>query len=150
MQSKMKPNITFLLISFITTFLACKLDENKSTSANKDFIQNIIDFAIEHKDNKTIELPFLYDSLVSHIPEDSSEKLLLAEALKKKGFKVIAGGHGNYPPRGPRVISLILRKNNCVCEINKIYYSTVSDTLFEVAERIKCSDSLTYANENNR
>jgi hypothetical protein len=146
----MKPNIIFLLTLFAVTFVSCKLNENKNASTTKDFIENTIDFVIEHKDNKTIELPFIYDSLVSRIPEDSSEKLILAETLKKKGFKIIDWGRGNYPPRGPRIVSLVLQKDNCICEVDKIYYSTVSDTLFEIAERIKCSDSLTYANQSKR
>lgn len=65
--------------------------------------------------------------------------------LKKKGFKVINWGRGSYHPRGARIVSITLQKNDCICEVNKIYYSTASDTLFEVVERIRCVDSLTYA-----
>ncbi|MGN6436303.1 MAG: hypothetical protein ACTHMM_07200 [Agriterribacter sp.] len=120
-------------------------DKNENAPQTKNFIENTIDLILKTKDNTTIELPFIYNSLVSKIPEDADEKSILADMLKKKGFNIIYWGRGNYPPRGERIVSITLQKGDCVCEVNKIYYSTLSDTLYEVAERIKCADSLTYA-----
>ena len=134
------------MLSILITF-SCKTETKTNTSTSKDFVENVVVFMINHKDNRTIELPFIYDSLTSRISEDSDESLILAESLKKKGFKVVKWGRGNYLPRGSRIVSLVLQKGNCICEVDKIYYLTSFDSLFEVAERIKCSDSVTYMNE---
>jgi hypothetical protein len=91
-----------------------------------------------------IELPNLYDSLTNHIMEDSTERLILVEALKKRDFKVIDWGRGNCPPLGPRIVSIKMKKGDCFCQIDKIYYKTISDSLFQMTERIRCSDSLTF------
>ena len=134
------------MLSILITF-SCKTETKTNTSTSKDFVENVVVFMINHKDNRTIELPFIYDSLTSRISEDSDESLILAESLKKKGFKVVKWGRGNYLPRGSRIVSLVLQKGNCICEVDKIYYLTSFDSLFEVAERIKCSDSVAYMNE---
>lgn len=128
----------FILIALSLTTLSCKTEADKNLPKSKDFSENTIDFVIEHKDNYVIELPFTYDLLATQIPDDSLESLILAESLKKRGFKVINWGRGNHP-RGPRFVNLTLKKENCICEVTKFYYSTYSDTLYEMAERIACS-----------
>ena len=132
-----------IFITLSLTTLSCKIVIDKNLPKTKGFIENTIDFVIEHKDNNVIELPFIYDSLVTQIPDDSLESLILAESLKKRGFKVINWDRGNHP-RGPRFVNLTLQKENCICEVTKFYYSTYSDTLYEMAERIACNDSLIF------
>jgi hypothetical protein len=134
----------FILISILLTSFSCRTGADKNSSNVADFIENTIDFVTEHKDNNVLELPSLYDSLATQLPADSAETLLLAESLKKRGFKVINWGRGNFPPRGPRFVSLTLQKKNCFCEVSKIYYSTLYDMRFEMAERISCADSVTF------
>jgi hypothetical protein len=135
---------SFILIPILLISFSCKTGTGKNFSDVADFIENTVDFVTEHQDNNVIELPFLYDSLATQLPVDSAETLLLAESLKKKGFKVINWGRGNFPPRGPRIVSLRLKKENCFCEVSKIYYATTSDMRFEMAERISCADSVTF------
>lgn len=134
-----------ILISVLLAAFSCGKGPDKTSSSAGGFIENTLDFVIEHQDNNIIELPSLYDSLATQLPADSAETLLLAEALKKRGFKVINWGRGNFPPRGPRFVSLTLQKDNCFCEVSKIYYSTLYDMRFEMAERISCTDSVTLA-----
>ena len=100
-----------MILLFHLLFYKSECQEN-----SKQFIEKTIDFVIQNKDGNTIELPFIYDSLVSVIPEDSTENLLLVNVLKKKGFKTIDWGRGNYPPRGPRIVTLTMQKDDCLCE----------------------------------
>ena len=101
-----------------------------------NFNEKIVDFAIENSNNTFIELPNLYGSLPKNIVDDETEKLILVQILKKKGFKVINWGRGNHP-LGPRIISLTLKKDSCECKVDKIYYSS-NDSIGSVSERIKC------------
>lgn len=123
------------LILFVSIFLfSC----NKHVDTTKDFNEKIVEFAIENSNDKFIELPNLYDSLSKNIEDDKNEKLILVQILKKKGFKVINWGRGNHP-LGPRIVSLTLKKDSCECKVDKIYYSaSVSDSVQNVSERIKC------------
>ena len=130
---------SLIFILPLLMLLGCK-EKTTKTTATKNSTESIVDFVLEHKDNTVIELPNLYDSLVTNIPDDSVETLILAEILKKKGFKVINWGRGNFM-NGPRIVNFTLQKENCFCVVSKMYYSTASDTLFQMAERINCIDS---------
>jgi hypothetical protein len=124
----------FTLIVSIILF-SCN---NKPQNQSKDFDEKIVDFAIKTSNGKYIELPNLYDSLSKNIENDKTEKLILVQILKKKGFKVIDWGRGNHP-LGPRIVTLTLKKDSCECEVNKIYYSHYgNDSVDNVSERIKC------------
>lgn len=123
---------------------AAKPQEDSLINASAaTFVEHVVDFAITNKNGQAIELPQLYDSLVTTLPADSLEKSILAEALAKKGFEKVDWGRGNYPPLGPRMVLWTLQKGHCRCEVGKIYYSTIADNLFEVRERIHCMDSVT-------
>ncbi len=127
------------------TFFSCKTNTERHIPENTDFIENIIDFQIRHKDNNLIELSNIYDSLVTDFLSYSSERLILGKALEKRGFKIISWERGNYPPLGPRIISMKLKRDGCFCEVNKIYYSTTIDTLFRPSETLRCTDSLSIS-----
>jgi hypothetical protein len=139
----MKKFIIFFLLIINSSWMACK-STVKKTISKADFNEAVLDWATSRKDNQPVELPNIYDSLVTIIAEDRNEKIILAEMLKKRGFSVIDAGRGNYPPRGPRIFSLTLQKGDCICKVDKIYYNTVDSNTWEPAERICCSDSLTY------
>lgn len=121
-----------------------KIPKENTVSKSNDFLEELLDLVIERKDNNMIELPNLYDSLTRKIVEDKFEKLKIAERLKKRGFLVIDWGRGNKPPCGTRIICLTLQKEDCICEVTKVYYQTMFDTLFEMHESINCLDSLSY------
>jgi hypothetical protein len=108
---------------------------NELSEINK----KILELIINSDSSDCIEFPSLYSKLSNKIPNDSNENLIIASYLKSIGFKVTEWGRGNYPPLGPRIVSLTLVKENCKCTVDKIYYSTISDTLFSVSERIKCN-----------
>ena len=134
----------FSFVVSIATIFSCKTKSEKKFCL-KQLRWKIIDFVINQKDNSLIELPDIYDSFATVIPDDSSEKLILVQSLKKKGFKVIDWGHGNFPPCGIRIVSLKLKKDSCFCEVSKIHYATAHVTLYRMSERINCSDSLTFS-----
>jgi len=145
--SKMALRLIFLiLISMI--ILSCKNITKKDLKIPDNPIENIVDYVTSTKDNLIIELPTLYDSLTNHVTEDSTERLILVEALKKRDFRVINWGRGNFPPLGSRIVSITMKKGNCFCQIDKIYYKTISDSLLLMTERIRCSDSLTFYKRN--
>lgn len=112
--------------------------QNVFSQEKKDFIDKTIDFLISEKSNQNIEFFDLYDNLQTEILEDNKEKLILVEKLKNRGFLIEDYGRGNYPPVGARIIIVKMRKEECKCEIAKIYYYTTIDNLFEIRERIKC------------
>jgi hypothetical protein len=124
-------NIPFLLVFFLLT--SCT---NKEES-NSNFYDKVLDLVIENSNGENVEFPELYDKLTTKIADDNNEKLKLVEKLKTKGFKVTNWGRGNHP-LGPRIIIINLKKDNCECEVAKIYYSTANDTLYNMTERINC------------
>nr|WP_315144759.1 hypothetical protein [uncultured Flavobacterium sp.] len=123
----------FLLLFVPLLFFSCN---SKNDEQYKDFNEKIVDFTIKNSDGKFIELPNLYDSLSKNIKDDKTEKLILVQILKKKGFEVINWERGNHP-LGSRIVSLTLKKDSCECEVDKIYYSD-NDSVANVSERIKC------------
>jgi hypothetical protein len=129
-----------VLIIISNIFLGCTKPIDSSNA--HDFVEGILQYAIANKENNTIELPNLYDSLSVGIPEKST--LILAEKLRNKGFVEIESGSGNYPPRGPRIVTKIFLKDSCVCQVSKIYYSTVEENVYEIAERISCMEQSEY------
>lgn len=127
----------FVIISLIILFFSCC---GKPKKQQIDFNEKVVDFAIEISNDKFIELPNLYDSLSKEIvPKDEDENLILVQILKKKGFELKDWGRGNHP-LGPRIISLKLKKENCECEVQKIYYSTddLPREVYKTTESIRC------------
>jgi hypothetical protein len=124
---------TLLAIVFIT-LTSC----SKEHQMNGDFVDKVLDLTIETSTGELIELPELYDKLADRIPDDSNEKLVIVERLKSRGFTVTNWGRGNMPPLGPRIVSIQFQKDNCSCDVSKMYYSTTVDSLFQVVERISC------------
>ncbi|TPG36315.1 hypothetical protein [Flavobacterium pectinovorum] len=125
-------NYYFLVITFL--FLSC----NKSKELKANFIDQTLDLIIENSNEESIEFPDLYANLTNKIDDDKDEKLKLVEKLKLKGFKIVNWGRGNNPPTGPRIVSVSLRKEECECEVTKIYYFTVSESEYKMTEKIKC------------
>lgn len=106
-----------------------------------DFNEKVVGFLIENSDNKFVELPNLYDSLPKKIiDKDENEKLILVQILKNRGFKIKDWGRGNHP-LGPRIINIKLEKGNCLCEVQKIYYSSYNlpDEIYKITESIRCN-----------
>ena len=126
-------NILPFFLSLLIISCSERTEKIKSNSTDQ-----LLDLLIQNSDGTVVEFPDLYKGPVNTIPEDKDEKLVLLEKLKAKGFTITDWGRGNYPPLGPRIINITLQKGNCECEVSKIYYSTVSDTEYTVAERIKC------------
>ena len=124
-----------LIISIL--FFSC---HEKPNTIPQNFNEKVVDFVIENANNKFIELPNLYDSLSKKIvTKEENEKLILVQILKKKGFKVTNWGRGNHP-LGPRIVVLNLKKDNCECEVQKIFYANETDEIYATTERIKCKN----------
>ncbi len=131
---------TLIFVAIILTFFSCRENVPAKPPKSKNPIDNIVEYVLEQKDNTTIELPEIYDSLATHILNDSTESSILAKQLEKRGFKVIKWSRGNFI-NIPRIINLTLQKGSCICDVSKIYYSTDRDKLFQLSERITCRDS---------
>ncbi|HEY0654914.1 MAG TPA: hypothetical protein VGD65_17370 [Chryseosolibacter sp.] len=115
----------------------------QSHPTDKDFIDKLLDLAIQttsekYSPDEYVQLTNLYDSLAHAIPEDKDEKIILVERLKQRGFNMIEYGRGNFPPLGPRIVIVDLRKGDCSCSVSKIYYATVHDNTWQMAEGIHC------------
>ncbi len=127
-------------IILIAGYLMCCYE--KSSPIRGEFVEQVVDLAVKLKNDQPLELSTLYDSLATMLPADSTEKLILAEELKRKGFKVLDWSRGNFPPHGIRIIVLGLGRDSCYCSVNKMYYSTLRDDLFKIRESISCKDSV--------
>jgi hypothetical protein len=133
----MKKITLFLLI---VTISSCQDDSGQSTPENQAmFPENIVDLAIKTKDKNVIELPMMYDSLIRVLPEGETTKL--GEILVKKGFTQIEAKQGNWGNRGPRFVHRSFRKDDCICNVSKMYYTTTNDKLFEIHESIHCFEA---------
>ena len=126
-----------ILLTTIILLISCE----KRKALSKNFVDQILDVTIETSTDEFIEFSQLYDSLSHSIPDDNEEKLILVERLKQRGFKVSNSGRGNFPPLGPRIVIIELKRDNCTCEVSKKYYATVSDTLYQMTEGISCKKS---------
>jgi hypothetical protein len=128
----------FIPLLFLCLVFSC--GQKQQVEKPTDFSDKVIEFVIENKSDQAIEIDGLYDSTIDDIPEDKDEKLLLAEKLKTKGFKVKTSGRGNYPPIGERIVTLTLQKGDCECEVSKIYYHTIFESTYIRKERIHCKN----------
>jgi hypothetical protein len=133
----------FTLIDNLSDSLNTSTPLNKLTS--KDFfVDRILDATIQTSTGELIELPNLYDTLAKSLPEDKDEELILVQKLKRRGFDVTHWGRGNYPPLGPRIVMVELKKDKCNCSVIKKYYSTISDSLYQMIEGISCENLIDY------
>ncbi len=142
----------FTLLICVVILVSCKqkektnnaqLVDKTSTSQDKGF-KNVMDLVIKEKNNFPVEFPDLYDSSAHMLPPDSSEKLILGNYLKSKGFKVINWGRGNFYPLGPRIFVLDFEKDDCICSVHKMYYNSPDSTCYEMRESISCEDTSVY------
>jgi len=111
----------------------CGSDEIKQEGA---LFTPIVDNLILNKTGIPIEFPSLYTELSEGLPDSTT--FLIGNYLIQQGFAVIESGRGNYPPRGPRIVTKIFKRQDCSCTVSKIYYSTTHDGYYEMAERIIC------------
>lgn len=88
---------------------------------------------------KEYEFYSLYEKQ-SEIKSDQDEKLMLMDSLKARGFKVVKWGRGNWM-EGPRIVCFTLQKEDCVCHVDKLYYSPGKDSLMTVTERIRLGEN---------
>lgn len=138
-MKKFKAKKIIVLFAILLASYSCNIDQNANTiSGELPFEEKIIDFLLANCDDKFIELPFIYDKTADKILNDKEESMIMAELLKKRGFVVTEWGRGNYPPRGPRIITLTLANKENECTVQKIYYSTLFEGIYETTERIKC------------
>lgn len=112
------------------------IPDEQGTDGQSPFPENVVDLAIKAKDKNIIELPMMYDSLVTVLPP--VETTMLGEILLKKGFEQTDAKQGKWGKRGPRFVHRSFRKDDCICHVNKMYYTTTTDKLFEVHEAIHC------------
>ncbi|PLW94685.1 MAG: hypothetical protein C0592_02120 [Marinilabiliales bacterium] len=108
-----------------------------SAQSNNAALEKQIDFIIEENACLKVEFPEIYDSLAYSIPDDSTESLVIVQILKEKGFVITNWGRGNHP-RGPRIISITMVKEDCECVVSKLYYSTNTEGMYEMTEWVKC------------
>jgi len=130
-----------LLLSFL---LSCTNNNNKHEPIDDNFIETGIDIILAQKDNNTVELLSYHNSGVYISSTKDNEPTILLKTLTKRGFKTISYKQGKIPPDGPIIISTILEKDKCICQVEKLIYSTAAVQGYEVSERIKCADSLTF------
>jgi hypothetical protein len=126
----------YILLIFL--LISCKETVETEIKSKDVYYGKLVNFIISNPNGNSVELHDLYDSTTDSINNYNEEKLKLVEILKSKGFQIVDYGRGNYPPLGPRIVSISLKKNRCKCEVDKIYYFTSTEGTFTTSERIKC------------
>lgn len=126
--------------AIITIFLLFSCAEKSETYPSNDFGDKVVNFSIQNSNDTYVELPELYDRTKSFIPEDADENVILVEKLIVRGFKVIHTNRTNQQLSGRRIFTQTLLKENCQCEVAKIYYTTANISEYIVSERIKCNN----------
>ena len=124
-------------LSILLVLLVCVSCEEKPQAG--DFNDRVLDFAIENGEYKFIELPDLYSKTMA-MSDEKSEQFLLAEKLKAKGFEVKKQTIGSASVSGIKVVTIILSKEFCECEVSKTYYPTPYESEYIVTEKVRCSD----------
>lgn len=122
------------LLIVVLAIVSC----GKDKEMHIDFTDQVIDLAIESSKGKTIQFPELYDTLASVIAKDDFEKVILVDKLKKRGFEVNKWGRGNHPPLSKRILNYELRRNDCKCEVTKLYQITMEDSRYQMIESLRC------------
>lgn len=133
--------LKFTLIILVLTYTSCNVRPNQSTLENlkpTNSREAILDMIINVHDNEQIEFLDIYSEVTVLLP-DSTEKLILSEYLKEKGFTVTNWGRGNWTD-GPRIVSQELTSEKCNCQVDKLYYFIDGYVdKYKVTERIKCN-----------
>ena len=124
--------VSFFLSLFFL-FTSCV----QKNELNVDFYDEVLDLIIENSHGEIVEFPEIYNVQTSKIANDEDENLQLVTKLKAKGFRVIHWGRGNHS-LGPRIIVVHIKKNDCECEVAKVYYTTAQDSLYHISEKISC------------
>ncbi len=121
---------------FLSSAIFFSCNQNHSSNSSL-FEERIVNEAIELRNGRIIELRDIYPALTDSIPEASNDTAILAAILKKKGFKTVNSGWGNFL-HGPGMITFSLKKDDCECEVGKYYYRQTEAGLFLVTESIYC------------
>lgn len=125
-------------INIVLLFVLASCTKKQEANFDTNFNDKLITFVINNQEDRYIDLPDLYEKKTDYIPEDKDENLVLAEKLKIRGFKVIKTNRENYPLNGRHIVTLTLKKDDCQCEVKKIYQSTSNISEYVRSERIKC------------
>jgi len=101
--------------------------------ADRQMLTTILNSGCPARDYRFIDFYTVLDS----IPADTNDRLVLVDSFKTKGYVVTNHGRGNWPG-GPRMVSVTLANNECVCQVDKLYHLTQVEGSYSVTERIKC------------
>lgn len=131
-----------LFLIFVLLTLGCSSPgTNKKLSESDQYIDSIsiLDFLNSPCDYANLEFNCIYSDL-EYISDDENEKLIILDSLKSRGYIVVKYGRGNWE-KGPRIVNYEVTNYYCDCQIDKLYYSTKSNSeKFRVTERVSCKE----------
>jgi len=128
----------YVKITAVLTVCTLAFFCTEQTHQSDSFPENIVNLAITTHDGHIIEIPGLYDSLVSVLPAGETTKL--GAILSAKGFTLTDTGQGNWN-KGPQYVERTYTKGTCTCTVSKMYYQITTDsTLLEIHESINCKE----------
>jgi hypothetical protein len=126
------------ILSFLLLFQFCKQHKAEPVIIENDFTDKIVNLIIKEQDYQFLEFPQLYFNTVTFIPPIDQEYSILVKRLEERGFKAVSLNQINQQLSGRRIMSVILTKEQCECEVQKIYYSTANISEYIVSERMRC------------
>jgi hypothetical protein len=126
-------------LGIVLLLLSCVKKQHANNDS--DFTDKVLTFAINNADDKYIELPELYESAASFIPETNDDHVILSDKLQLRGFKVTAVKRIDRQLLGRRILAVTLKNDSCQCEVDKTYYTTQNISQYLVTERIKCNST---------
>lgn len=128
----------FHFVLFIASLLLFSCAEKTQPNSDADIIDKVITTVMTTKTGETVELPDLYDRTVGNIPQDNDQHVILADRLELRGFKKTASGRRDQQLSGRRMFVVTMQKDDCQCEVSKVFYSTANVSEYFVSERIAC------------
>lgn len=118
-----------LLFFFLFLLLGCEQNPRKKTELGKQQLKYVETEFLKFEeflnqqnnpcDTFSIEVSEIYEDLAT-LPPAHLDTAFLDNELKKKGFKTINSGWGNFE-KGPRILVLELSDGKCKCKIFKKY-----------------------------
>lgn len=129
-----------LFLPLLAIFICCDRKPGSDQSHDDaNLTDKVITLAIQTRTGEAIELPQLYPHAVNYIAPDNDQNLILADRLALRGFKKIRSGRVDQQLSGRRTFVVTMAKDDCICEVSKIYYSTANVSQYIVSEGIACS-----------
>jgi len=130
---------TLGVLPFFLAITACK--KEIPPQYGQDFTDKVIDLVIAAENGQRVSFPDLYPMKATRIPTAEDDRLILADRLALRGFKVTVKHIEDAPLSGRHTLVVEMVRDNCSCEVSKMYASTENVSQYLQTETIACKNT---------